>query len=250
MTTRRPVLPGRVICDQCACGYHTCVSDLSDRDRPVRVVLADDNILLREGVARLLERAGFEIVGQAGDADGLIALVRTQHPDLALVDIRMPPGQSTEGLNAAMTIREEFPETGIMVLSAFVHAEHAVTLLSSGRGIGYLLKDRVEDVTEFVQSLHQVAEGGVMIDPALVQDLVRARQNHDPFDMLSAREREVIALMAEGRSNAGIARQIWVAESTVEKHVHSILGKLDLPDSADDHRRVLAVLAYLSSAGN
>jgi DNA-binding NarL/FixJ family response regulator len=216
----------------------------------VRVVLADDNVLLREGVARLLERAGFEIAGQAGDADGLIALVRAQHPDLALVDIRMPPGQSTEGLNAAMTIREEFPETGIMVLSAFVHAEHAVTLLSSGRGIGYLLKDRVEDVTEFVQSLQQVAEGGVMIDPALVQDLVRARQNHDPFDMLSAREREVIALMAEGRSNAGIARQIWVAESTVEKHVHSILGKLDLPDSADDHRRVLAVLAYLSSAGS
>jgi DNA-binding NarL/FixJ family response regulator len=226
------------------------VSDLSDRDRPVRVVLADDNVLLREGVARLLERAGFEIAGQAGDADGLIALVRTQHPDLALVDIRMPPGQSTEGLNAAMTIREEFPETGIMVLSAFVHAEHAVTLLSSGRGIGYLLKDRVEDVAEFVQSLQRVAEGGVMIDPALVQDLVRARQNHDPFDMLSAREREVIALMAEGRSNAGIARQIWVAESTVEKHVHSILGKLDLPDSADDHRRVLAVLAYLSSAGS
>jgi DNA-binding NarL/FixJ family response regulator len=226
------------------------VSDLGDRDRPVRVVLADDNVLLREGVARLLERAGFEIAGQAGDADGLIALVRTQHPDLALVDIRMPPGQSTEGLSAAMTIREEFPETGIMVLSAFVHAEHAVTLLSSGRGIGYLLKDRVEDVAEFVQSLQRVAEGGVVIDPALVQDLVRARQNHDPFDMLSAREREVIALMAEGRSNAGIARQIWVAESTVEKHVHSILGKLDLPDSADDHRRVLAVLAYLSSAGS
>ena len=216
----------------------------------MRVVLADDNVLLREGVARLLERAGFEIVGQAGDADGVIALVRTQHPDLALVDIRMPPGQSTEGLDAAMTIREEFPETGIMVLSAFVHAEHAVTLLSSGRGIGYLLKDRVDDVTEFVQSLQRVAEGGVMIDPALVQDLVRARQTHDPFDMLSAREREVIALMAEGRSNAGIARQIWVAESTVEKHVHSILGKLDLSDSADDHRRVLAVLAYLSAAAS
>ena len=216
----------------------------------MRVVLADDSVLLREGVARLLERAGFEIAGQAGDADGLIALVRTQHPDLVLVDIRMPPGQSTEGLSAAMTIREEFPETGIMVLSAFVLAEHAVTLLSSGRGIGYLLKDRVEDVSEFVQSLQRVAEGGVMIDPALVQDLVRARQNHDPFDLLSAREREVIALMAEGRTNAGIARQIWIAESTVEKHVHSILGKLDLPDSADDHRRVLAVLAYLGSAGS
>jgi DNA-binding NarL/FixJ family response regulator len=137
-----------------------------------------------------------------------------------------------------------------MVLSAFVHTEHAVELLSSGKGIGYLLKDRVENVTEFVHSLQRVAEGGVVIDPALVQDLVRTRQDRDPFDVLSAREREVLALMAEGRSNAGIARQIWIAESTVEKHVHSILGKLDLPDSADDHRRVLAVLAYLSSAAS
>jgi len=145
-----------------------------------------------------------------------------------------------------MTIRKELPRTGIMVLSAYVHAEHAVELLSSGQGIGYLLKDRVEDVPEFVQSLRRVAGGGAVIDPALVQDLVRARRDHDPFDMLSAREREVLALMAEGRSNAGIARQIWIAESTVEKHVHSILGKLDLPDSADDHRRVQAVLAYLS----
>jgi DNA-binding NarL/FixJ family response regulator len=215
----------------------------------VRVVLAEDNVLLREGVAGLLERAGFEVVGQAGDADGLIALVRTQRPDLVVVDIRMPPEHSTEGLDAALTIRGEFPQTGIMVLSAFVYAEHAVELLSSGQGIGYLLKDRVENVTEFVQSLQRVAGGGVVIDPALVQDLVRTRPGRDPFDTLSAREREVLALMAEGRSNAGIARQIWVAESTVEKHVHSILGKLDLPDSSDDHRRVLAVLAYLSSAG-
>jgi DNA-binding NarL/FixJ family response regulator len=216
----------------------------------VRVVLAEDNVLLREGVAGLLERAGFEVVGQAGDADGLIALVRTQRPDLVVVDIRMPPEHSTEGLDAALTIREEFPQIGIMVLSAFVHAEHAVELLSSGQGIGYLLKDRVENVTEFVQSLQRVAGGGVVIDPALVQDLVRTRPGRDPFDTLSSREREVLALMAEGRSNAGIARQIWVAESTVEKHVHSILGKLDLPDSSDDHRRVLAVLAYLSSAGS
>jgi DNA-binding NarL/FixJ family response regulator len=215
----------------------------------VRVVLADDNVLLREGIAGLLERAGFEIAGQAGDADGLIVLVRAQRPDLVVVDIRMPPGHSTEGLDAAITIREEFPETGIMVLSAFVHAEHAVKLLSSGQGIGYLLKDRVEDVTEFVRSLQRVAGDGVVIDPALVQDLVRTRPGHDPFDMLTAREREVLGLMAEGRSNAGIARQIWIAETTVEKHVHSILGKLDLPDSSDDHRRVLAVLAYLSSAG-
>ena len=225
------------------------MSDPSGIGRPTRVVLADDNVLLREGIAGLLERAGFEIAGQAGDADGLIALVRTQRPDLAVVDIRMPPGHSTEGLAAALTIRKEFPETGIMVLSAFVHAEHAVELLSSGQGIGYLLKDRVEDVPEFVQSLQRVAGGGAVIDPALVQELVRTRKDHEPLAMLSAREREVLALMAEGRSNGGIARQIWIAEATVEKHVHSILGKLDLPDSADDHRRVLAVLAYLSSAG-
>jgi DNA-binding NarL/FixJ family response regulator len=225
------------------------VNDLSDPGRPVRVVLADDNVLLREGVAGLLERAGFVIAGQAVDADGLIALVRAQRPDLVVVDVRMPPGHSTEGLGAAMTIRKEFPETGIVVLSAFVHAEHAVELLSSGRGIGYLLKDRVDDVAEFVRSLQRVADGGAVIDPALVQDLVRARQGHDPLDMLTAREREVLALMAEGRSNTGIARQIWVTEATVEKHVHSILGKLDLPDSSEDHRRVLAVLAYLSSAG-
>jgi DNA-binding NarL/FixJ family response regulator len=223
------------------------VSDLSEPRCPLRVILAEDNVLLREGLAGLLERAGFEIAGQAGDADALITQVRAQHPDLVVVDIRMPPGHSTEGLDAARTIREEFPDIGIMVLSAFVDAEHAVTLLSSGQGIGYLLKDRVEDVTEFVQSLHRVADGGAVIDPALVQDLFRTQRDHDPFGVLSAREREVLALMAEGRSNAGIARQIWVAESTVEKHVHSILGKLDLPDSSDDHRRVLAVLAYLSS---
>ena len=225
------------------------MSDPRADGRPLRVVLADDNVLLREGIAGLLERAGFEIVGQAGDANDLIALVRMGRPDLAVVDIRMPPGHSTEGLGAALTIREEFPETGIMVLSAFVHTEHAVELLSSGQGIGYLLKDRVEDVAEFVQSLQRVAGGGAVIDPALVQDLVRARPGNDALERLSAREQQVIALMAEGRSNAGIARQIWVAESTVEKHVHSILGKLDLPDSTDDHRRVLAVLAYLSSAG-
>jgi len=224
------------------------VSDLRTSGRPVRVVLADDNVLLREGIAGLLERAGFEIAGQAGDADGLIALVQAEGPDLAVIDIRMPPDHSTEGLAAALAIRREFPQTGIMVLSAFVHTEHAVELLASGQRIGYLLKDRVEDVTEFVQSLRRVADGGAVIDPALIQDLVRARPGDDSFARLSARERQVLALMAEGRSNAGIARQIWVAESTVEKHVHSILGKLDLPDSTDDHRRVLAVLAYLTSA--
>jgi len=217
--------------------------------QPVRVVLADDNVLLREGVAGLLQRQGFEIAGQAADAAGLIELVRAQHPDLVVVDIRMPPGHSTEGLDAARTIRQEFPETGIVVLSAFVHAEHAVELLSSGQRVGYLLKDRVVDVDEFVGSLRRVMGGGMVIDPALVQDLVRARQGHDPLNVLSSREREVLALMAEGRSNAGIARQIFVAEGTVEKHVRSILGKLDLPDSSDNHRRVLAVLAYLSTTG-
>jgi DNA-binding NarL/FixJ family response regulator len=236
------------MCSNRASWLHTCVGGLSGPDRPVRVVLADDNVLLREGVAGLLEREGFEVAGLAGDADGLLATVRTQRPGLVVVDIRMPPGHSTEGLGAALTIRKEFPEIGIMVLSAYVHAEHAVELLSSGQRIGYLLKDRVANVTEFVQSLRRVSDGGMVIDPALVQDLVRARQGDDPFKVLSAREREVLSLMAEGRSNAGIARQIFVTEATVEKHVHSILGKLDLPDSADDHRRVLAVLAYLSSA--
>jgi DNA-binding NarL/FixJ family response regulator len=223
------------------------VSDLSDPGRPVRVVLADDNVLLREGIAGLLERAGFEIAGQAGDAEGLIALVRMKRPDLAVVDIRMPPGHSTEGLNAAVTIRKEFPETGIMVLSAFVHVEHAVELLSSGQGIGYLLKDRVEDVTDFVQSLQRVADGGAVIDPALVQDLVRARHDQDPLDMLSAREREVLELMAEGRSNTAIAQRLFITEKAVSKHTTSIFTKLGLAADQDDNRRVLAVLAYLNS---
>jgi DNA-binding NarL/FixJ family response regulator len=224
------------------------VTGLDDPAKPVTVVVADDYVLLREGVAGLLDRNGFEIVGQAGDAPELLALVRGLRPDLVLVDIRMPPGNSTDGLDAALAIRREFPGIGIVVLSAFVEAEHAVDLISSGQGIGYLLKDRISAVQEFIESLRRVAAGGMVIDPALVQDLVRVRQGRDPLAMLSAREREVLALMAEGRSNAGIARQIWVAEGTVEKHVRSILIKLDLPDSSDDHRRVLAVLAYLNAA--
>lgn len=223
---------------------------LIDPGRPIRVVLADDNVLFREGLAVLLERRGFEIAGQAGDAGGLIALVQTQRPDLAVVDIRMPPYHFTEGLDAALTIHKQFPETGIVLLSAFVHAEHAVGLISSGKGIGYLLKDRVEDITEFTESLQRVAGGGVVIDPGLVRELVGSRRAGDALTMLSAREREVLALMAEGRSNAGIARQMFITEATVEKHVHSVLGKLSLPDSTDDHRRVLAVLVYLSAAGN
>jgi len=213
-------------------------------------VVADDYVLLREGLAGLLERNGFEIVGQAGDAAELLAQVRALRPDLVLVDIRMPPGNTTDGLDAALAIRVEFPATGIVVLSAFAEAEHAVELLSSGQRIGYLLKDRIANVPEFIGSLRRVIAGGMVIDPGLVQDLVRVRQgsNNDPLGALSSREREVLALMAEGRSNAGIARQIWIAEGTVEKHVRSILTKLHLPDSSDDHRRVLAVLAYLNAA--
>jgi DNA-binding NarL/FixJ family response regulator len=224
------------------------VTALDNGAKPTTVVVADDYVLLREGVAGLLDRNGFEIVGQAGSAPELLALVRKLRPDLVLVDIRMPPGNSIDGLDAALAIRGEFPRIGIVVLSAFVEAEHAVGLLSSGERIGYLLKDRISAVPEFIESLRRVTAGGMVIDPALVQDLVRVRQGKDPLGMLSAREREVLALMAEGRSNAGIARQIWVAEGTVEKHVRSILVKLDLPDSSDNHRRVLAVLAYLNAA--
>jgi DNA-binding NarL/FixJ family response regulator len=195
----------------------------------------------------LLERSGFEVVGQAGDATQLIALVRKHRPDLVVVDIRMPPDHSTEGLEAARVIREEFPETAVLVLSAHVEVEHAMDLLASGRRSGYLLKRRVTDVSEFIDTLRRVVRGGSAVDPELVQELVAARRAEDPLDVLSPREREVLALMAEGRSNAGISRQLWVTEGTVEKHVRSILMKLRLPESDDAHRRVLAVLAFLDS---
>jgi len=213
----------------------------------LRVVLADDDVLLRSGLARLLERPGFTVVGEAGEADTLLELVRSLVPDVVVVDIRMPPTQSVEGLDAARTIREELPDVAIMVLSAHVEVEHAMTLLSSGQGIGYLLKSRVVDVDDFVDSLGRVAHGGSVVDPALVQELVSARRRDDPLAALSPREQEVLALMAEGRSNLGIAQSLWVTEGTVEKHVRSILGKLDLPEEATDHRRVLAVVAFLES---
>jgi DNA-binding NarL/FixJ family response regulator len=209
------------------------------------VVLADDDVLLREGLAGLLERSGLEVIGQAGDASQLIALVREHEPDLAVVDIRMPPTNSTEGLDAARLIRERFPQTAVVVLSAHVEVAHAMDLLASGQRSGYLLKSRVTNVQDFVESLNQIVRGGTVIDPALVMELVAARRVSDPLDALSAREREVLALMAEGQSNAGIARQLWVTEGTVEKHVHSILMKLQLPETDDVHRRVLAVLAFL-----
>lgn len=212
-----------------------------------RVVLADDDVLLREGIASLLERSSFHVVGQAGNATDLITLVRERNPDLILVDIRMPPNHATEGLEAARVIRAEFPKTAILVLSAHAEVEHAMELLASGQSIGYLLKSRVTDVDEFIDALERIARGGVVVDPGLVQELVTARHRDDPLEALSPREREVLALMAEGRSNAGIARQLWVTEGTVEKHVRSILIKLRVPVTDDDHRRVRAVITFLEA---
>ena len=213
----------------------------------MRVVLADDDVLLREGVASLLERSGYEVVGQGATGTELIDLVREHRPELAIVDIRMPPGHSTEGLEAAGVIREELPETAILLLSAHIEVEHAMDLLAGGERSGYLLKSRVTDIEQFVDAVERIVKGGSVVDPALVQELVAARRVEDPLDVLSPREREVLALMAEGRSNAGIAHQLWVTEGTVEKHVHSILGKLRLPETSDDHRRVLAVLTFLDA---
>jgi DNA-binding NarL/FixJ family response regulator len=211
------------------------------------VVLADDDVLLREGMAGLLERSGFDVVGQCGTPSELIELVREHRPELAIVDIRMPPSHTSEGLDAARVIREEFPEIAILVLSAHVQVEQATDLLASGERSGYLLKSRVTDVDDFIETLERVVKGASVVDPALVHELVAARRVDDPLDVLSPREREVLSLMAEGRSNAGIARQLWITEGTVEKHVHSILAKLRLPSSEDDQRRVLAVITFLDS---
>jgi DNA-binding NarL/FixJ family response regulator len=214
---------------------------------PTRVALADDDVLLREGLASLLERRGFDVVGQSGDPTELIALVREHRPELAIVDIRMPPTHTTEGLDAARVIRDEVPRTAIVVLSAHVEVEHAMDLLGSGERSGYLLKSRVMDVDDFVETLDRIVKGASVIDPALVQELVAARRGDDPLANLSPREAEVLALMAEGRSNAGIARTLSVTEGTIEKHVHGILVKLRLPETEDDHRRVLAVVAFLDA---
>jgi DNA-binding NarL/FixJ family response regulator len=210
-------------------------------------VIADDDVLLREGLASLLERSGLAVVGQSGDSDGLLRQVRELQPDLVIVDIRMPPTFTTEGLDAARQIREELPETALVVLSAHVEVEEATELLSSGQRTGYLLKSRVTDVDDFIDTLERVRRGAAVVDPGLVRELVAARRVHDPLDDISPREREVLSLMAEGRSNAGIARQLWVTEGTVEKHVRSILMKLDVSETSDDHRRVLAVLTYLDN---
>jgi DNA-binding NarL/FixJ family response regulator len=214
---------------------------------PTRVVLADDDVLLREGVAALLERSGFVVSGQCGTGAELIALVREHRPELAVIDVRMPPTHTIEGLEAARAIRDELPDTAILMLSAHADVEQAMDLLASGQRCGYLLKSRVTDVEEFTGTLKRIVRGGSVVDPALVQELVAARHIDDPLDEITPREREVLALMAEGRSNAGIAHKLFVTEGTVEKHVHSILGKLPLPDTGDDHRRVLAVLTFLEA---
>jgi DNA-binding NarL/FixJ family response regulator len=215
----------------------------------VRVVLADDAVLLREGLARLLTEAGFEVVGLGGDGDELLALVESTSPDVAIVDIRMPPTHTDEGLRAAKVIRERWPAVGILVLSQHVNARYALELLSAGTdGVGYLLKERVSDLEELASSVNRVGHGGSVLDPAVVGEFVgRRRRGDTPLEHLTDREREVLALMAEGRSNRAIAERLFVTENTVEKHVKSIFGSLCLPLSPDDHRRVLAVITYLNA---
>jgi DNA-binding NarL/FixJ family response regulator len=202
---------------------------------------------MREGLASLLKHGGYEVVGQAGDGLELMRLVRALRPDLAVLDIRMPPGYRTEGLEAAQSIRDEFPETAILLLSAHVEVEHAMRLLASGGGSGYLLKSRITELDEFLDAVERVIRGGSVVDPVLVQELVAIRDVDDPLEELTRREREVLALIAEGRSNAGIARRLWITEGTVEKHVSSIMMKLQILETDDDHRRVLAAIRHLDA---
>jgi DNA-binding NarL/FixJ family response regulator len=215
-------------------------------ERGLRVVIADDDVLLREGIASLLREAGFEIVGQSSTAGDLLLKVGSYKPDVAIVDIRMPPSHTDEGLGAAKSIRERHPEVGVLVLSQYVEPSYAMELIADdAEGVGYLLKDRVSDINEFASSVQRVAEGGSALDPAIVTELVGRRRGDDPVATLTPREREVLELMAEGRSNQSIAQKLVVTERAVEKHVTNIFGKLHLPASAEDHRRVLAVLAFL-----
>jgi DNA-binding NarL/FixJ family response regulator len=214
----------------------------------VRVVIAEDSVLLREGVARILADSGFEVVGQAGTAEELMLKVRSYSPDVAVVDIRMPPTHTDEGLRAAHEIREKHPGVGVLVLSQYIEPAYAMELLGvSAEGVGYLLKDRISDVHEFSDAVRRVADGGSALDPQIVSQLVGRRRSDDPLAELTPREREVLGLMAEGRSNQGIAQRLVVTERAVEKHVTSIFSKLKLPAATADHRRVLAVLAYLRS---
>ena len=216
---------------------------------PMRVVVADDSVLLREGLVRLLTEAGFEVAGQAGDAEELMAAVGAERPDVAIVDIRMPPTHTDEGLRAARELRVRYPTMGVLVLSQYVRPSYAVELLQDGaERVGYLLKDRVSDVGQLTESLRRVAEGGTVLDPSVVAQLVgRPRRRQDPLGELTEREREVLALMAEGRSNRAVAERLFITEHTVEKHVQNIFSKLEIPATTDDHRRVLAVLTFLNS---
>jgi DNA-binding NarL/FixJ family response regulator len=212
------------------------------------VIVAEDSVLLREGIARLLDEHGFEVVGKAGDADDLMRKVGAHKPDVAVVDIRMPPDNTDDGLRAALRIREQHPQTGVLVLSAYVEEAYALELVAeSASALGYLLKDRVADVDGFVAAVRRVGEGGSALDPEVVSRLLGRRRREDPLDELTPREREVLELMAEGRTNAAIAERLVVTERAVEKHVTSIFGKLGLAPTSDDHRRVLAVLTYLRS---
>ena len=212
----------------------------------MRVVLAEDSVLLREGIARILDEAGIEVVGKAGDADDLLRKVRAHKPDVAITDIRMPPSHTDEGLRAAHEIRGELPEVGVLVLSQYVEEGYALDLLAdNAAGLGYLLKDRVGDVDAFLDAVRRVADGGSALDPEVVSQLLGRKRRDDPLDELTAREREVLGLMAEGRSNHAIAETLVVTERAVEKHVTNIFSKLDLVNTPEDHRRVLAVLAYL-----
>jgi DNA-binding NarL/FixJ family response regulator len=214
----------------------------------MRVVLAEDSVLLREGIARILTEAGIEVVGQAGDAEDLMRKVRAHKPDVAITDIRMPPDHSDEGLRAAHEIRAEMPEVGVLVLSQYVEEGYALDLLAdNAAGVGYLLKDRVGDVDAFLDAVRRVADGGSALDPEVVSQLLGRKRRDDPLDALTPREREVLGLMAEGRSNVAIAESMVVTERAVEKHVTSIFSKLDLVSTPEDHRRVLAVLAFVRS---
>ena len=216
---------------------------------PVRVVIAEDSVLLRAGIVRLLEESGFDVAGQAGDAEDLLRKVGAHKPDVAIIDVRMPPTHTDEGLRAAIRIRAEHPDTAVLVLSQYVEETYALELLSaSTERTGYLLKDRVADVDGFTDAVRRVANGGSALDPEVVGLLLGRRLREDPLAVLSAREREVLGLMAEGLTNSGIARRLVLTERTVEGHVRSVLMKLDLPASEDAHRRVLAVIAYLRAA--
>jgi DNA-binding NarL/FixJ family response regulator len=215
----------------------------------VRIVIAEDTVLLREGLAGLLEDAGHQVVARVGDAQALMAVVAEHEPDLAVVDVRMPPDYDDEGTRAAAEIRRSHPGTGVLVLSQHIETRHIVELVSEGGGFGYLLKDRVLDVDDFLDAARRVSEGGSALDPQVVATLIAAPKRKSALDELSPREREVLSLMAEGRTNGGIARRLWLTEKTVETHVRTILMKLGLQTSNDDHRRVLAVLAYLRVQG-